>query len=74
LSSTGNFSLLAVSPAINSGVNLGATFQMGLAPAAVWPGGVSLLNQNSAGSGWEIGGYVYPANASPTLLLRGCCD
>jgi hypothetical protein len=74
LSSTGNFSLLAVSPAINAGVNLGSTYQMGLSPAASWPGGVSLLNQNSAGSGWEIGGYVYPANALPTLLLRGCCD
>ena len=74
LSSTGNFALLAISPAINAGVNLGSTYQMGLSPASSWPGGVSLLNQNSAGSGWEIGAYVYPANAPPTLLLRGCCD
>ena len=74
LSSTGNYSLLAISPAINSGVNLGSTYQMELSPASSWPGGVSLFNQNSAGSGWEIGGYVYPVNASPTLLLRGCCD
>jgi hypothetical protein len=74
LSSTGNFALLAVSPAINAGVNLGSTYQMGLSPASLWPGGVSLLNQNSAGSGWEIGAYVYPVNAAPTLLLRGCCD
>jgi len=74
LSSTGNYSLLAPSPAINAGVNLGSTYQMGLLPASLWPGGVSLLNQNSAGSGWEIGGYVYPVNAVPTLLLRGCCD
>jgi hypothetical protein len=75
LSSTGNFALLAISPAVNAGVNLGSTYQMALSPASSWPGGVSLLNQNSAGSGWEIGGYVYPANAAaPTLLLRGCCD
>ena len=74
LGASGNFSLLAVSPAINSGVNLGSTYQMGLSPASAWTGGVSLLNQNAAGSGWEIGGYVYPANAAPTLLLRGCCD
>jgi hypothetical protein len=74
LSSTGNFALLAVSPAINAGVNLGSTYQMSLSPASSWPGGVSLINQNSAGSGWEIGGYVYPANAAPTLLMRGCCD
>jgi hypothetical protein len=75
LPSTGNYALLAVSPAINVGANLGSTYQMGLAPGSSWPSGVSLLNQNSAGSGWEIGAYVYPANgASPTLLLRGCCD
>jgi hypothetical protein len=74
LSSSGNYALLAVSPAINAGVNLGAGYQMGLSPASSWPGGVSLLNQNLAGSGWEIGGYVYPGNGVPTLLLRGCCD
>jgi hypothetical protein len=74
LSSTGNYALLAISPAINAGVNLGSTYQMALSPSSTWPAGVSLLNQNSAGSGWEIGGYVYPANgAAPTLLLRGCC-
>jgi hypothetical protein len=32
-----------------------------------------LLNQNSAGSGWEIGGYVFAVNDS-TRLLMGCCD
>jgi hypothetical protein len=74
LSASGNYALLAVSPAINSGMNLGATYQMGLAPAASWPGGVSLANQNSAGSAWEIGAYVYPAVGASTMLLRGCCD
>jgi hypothetical protein len=74
IASTGNFSLLAISPAVNAGVNLGSAYQMGLSPASSWPSGVTLLNQNSAGSGWEIGGYVYPVNAAPTLLLRGCCD
>lgn len=73
LSSGGNFSVLAISPAINAGVNLGSTYQMALSPASSWPGGVSLLNQNLAGSGWEIGGYVYQGNGS-TRLLRGCCD
>ncbi len=75
LSSTGNFALLAVSPAIDAGVNLGSAYQMGLSPEASWTGGVSLINQNSAGTGWDIAGHVYPANAAaPTLLLRGCCD
>jgi hypothetical protein len=74
LSSTGNYSLLAVSPAIDAGTNLGSTYQNALSPASSWPSGVSLLNQNLAGSGWEIGGYVFPASAPRTLLLRGCCD
>ena len=71
--STGNFTLLGGSPAIDAGVNLGSTVQMELSPAATWPSGVSLLNQNSYGSAWEIGGYVYLPNGS-TRLLMGCCD
>jgi hypothetical protein len=75
LSSTGNYSLLAGSPAIDAGVNLGSTYQNGLAAASSWPGGVSLLNQNSAGSGWEIGAYVFVANGNVgTRLLMGCCN
>jgi hypothetical protein len=75
LVTTGNYSLLAISPAINAGTNLGATYQNALSPVSVWPGGVSLLNQNSNGSGWEMGGYVYPAGApAPMLPLRGCCN
>jgi len=73
LSGVWNYSLLANSPDIAAGVNLGSAYQMGLSPAAVWPGGVSLLNENS-GAGWEIGGYVYPAGGGSTRLLRGCCD
>jgi hypothetical protein len=71
----GNYSLLATSPDIDAGVNLGSAYQMGLSPGAAWPGGVSLLNENSAGAGWEIGGYVYPTIGNrSTRLLRGCCD
>ncbi len=73
LSAGGNYSVLANSPAIDVGVNLGATYQSALAPGSAWPGGVTLVNQNSAGGGWEIGGYVYLMNGS-TRLLRGCCD
>jgi hypothetical protein len=68
-----NFTLLAGSPAINAGVNLGATYQQGLSPNASWPSGVTLLNQNSFGSGWEMGAYVFPGGKSQ-LLLKGCCD
>jgi hypothetical protein len=74
LSSTGNYSLLATSPAIDAGVNLGTTYQNGLAAASTWPAGVSLLNQNSFGSGWEIGAYVFAsAGNAGTRLLMGCC-
>ncbi len=75
LTTTGNYSLLAISPAIDAGVNLGATYQNALAATSSWPAGVSLLNQNSAGSGWEIGAYVFAANGSVgTRLLMGCCE
>ena len=68
-----NFSLLAGSPAIDAGTNLGSTYQLALSPSSSWPSGVSLLNQNSFGAGWEMGAFVFPPNKS-TLLLMGCCD
>jgi hypothetical protein len=75
LSTTGNYSLLAISPMIDAGVNLGSAYQMGLAATSSWPGGVSLLNQNSSGSGWEIGAYVFAVNGNVgTRLLLGCCN
>jgi len=73
ITSGGNYAPLAISPAIGAGANLGSTYQMDLSPSSSWPAGVSLLNQNSAVSGWEIGAYVYTLNGS-TRLLRGCCD
>jgi hypothetical protein len=73
LSTTGNYAVLANSPAVDAGVNLGSAYQMALTPASTWPSGVSLINQNSVGSGWEIGAYVYQPNGSTRLLL-GCCD
>lgn len=75
LTSTGNYSLLAVSPVIDAGVNLGTAYQNGLGASSSWPGGVSLLNQNAAGSGWEIGAYVFAGGGSSgTRLLMGCCN
>jgi Right handed beta helix region len=68
-----NFALLVGSPAIDAGTNLGATYQMAVSPSSSWPNGVSLLNQNSFGAGWEMGAFVFPPNGS-TLLLKGCCD
>src|ERR1019366_2895279 len=56
---TGYFTLLSTSPAINVGANLGATYQYGLSPSSVWPSAVSTFNQNSYGSGWDMGAFVF---------------
>ena len=55
-----DLSLQSGSPAIDAGADLGSTYRMGLAPGSAWPSSVSLLNQNSYGTGWEVGAYVYP--------------
>jgi len=56
-----NFTLQAASPAINTGVNLGSTYQLALDPSSSWPSSVVTANQNYFGSGWEMGAYVYPS-------------
>ena len=43
----------------NTGLNLGATYQMGLKNNSIWTNSINLLNQNSFGAGWEIGAYIY---------------
>jgi hypothetical protein len=53
------FWLQSNSPAIDTGENLGSSYAGGLDPASSWPTSVSTLNQNSYGSGWEIGAYVF---------------
>jgi len=67
-----NFSLQSGSPAIDTGTNLGSTYQFGLAPGSSWPSAVSTLNQNGGGAGWEIGAFVFvqtiPSPAAPTGL------
>lgn len=60
-----NFSLQATSPSLNTGVDLGDTYDSGLDPVSTWPSGVQFKSQDAAGSGWEMGAYVYPT-ASPT--------
>ena len=60
-----NFTLISGSSAIASGTNLGSTYQMGLSSSSLWPSSVSTLNQNSHGSGWEIGAFVFGQHTSP---------
>lgn len=58
-----NFTLQAGSSAIDVGTNLGSTFQMALDPRTSFPYGT--VNQNSEGSGWEVGAFVFTQQATP---------
>jgi hypothetical protein len=60
-----DFTLTSGSSAIDAGTNLGTTYQWGLSPSSSWPVSVSTLNQNSYGSGWEIGAFVFVQPISP---------
>ena len=62
-----DLTLQASSPAINAGLNLGTPYNLGLAPTSVWPSSVTTLDQNTNGSGWEIGAYVYP-ESTPVVV------
>ena len=55
-----NLSLVEGANVIDQGVDLGDTYTNGLNPNASWPLSVSTFNQDSYGTGWEIGAYVYP--------------
>lgn len=60
-----NFTLSSSSPAIDAGTNLGSTYQLGLDPASSWPSSIKTDNQNSNGTGWEIGAFVFLQQAPP---------
>lgn len=53
------YTLASGSPAINTGLDLGSTYQLALDPPSSWPNNVYTANQNSFGAGWEKGGYVF---------------
>lgn len=55
--STVDFTLQSNSPAIDKGVNLGTSYQMELNPSGTFPW--TTANENSYGSGWEMGAFVY---------------
>jgi hypothetical protein len=54
-----DFTLQSSSPAIGTGLNLGPSFEMALAPSAVWPSNVATTGQNNSGGGWDLGAYVH---------------
>ena len=68
-SSTDNFAIASSSPTIDAGMNLGTNYDMGLDPASTWPSNIILDNQNSYGSGWDIGAYVYTQTSTPSIAM-----
>lgn len=63
--SVGNLTLTTGSPAIDAGMNLGSTYQTALFSSSVWPGYVATGNQNSYGTGWEIGAFIFANSSVP---------
>jgi hypothetical protein len=65
-----NFTLRSSSPAIDAGVDLGASYDDALKSSSVWPSGVVIADQDNYGTGvWEIGAYIY--SRSGGLLNMG---
>jgi hypothetical protein len=62
---TGDFTLASGSPAIDSGIGIGAAYDDGLNSTSSWPSSVSLLDQDLYGEGWEMGAYVYSSGVTP---------
>jgi hypothetical protein len=48
------------SPCIDRGAALGSGKNNGLSWESAWPDTVVIADQDAAGSGWEMGAYVYP--------------
>jgi hypothetical protein len=51
------------SPAIGAGLNLGSTNQLALNPESIFP--FTTLNQKPAGTGWDIGAFVFTDTSRP---------
>lgn len=64
------FYLKEYSPCIDKGENLGSSYDSGLNWKTTIPDLIIRLNQNSQGSGWEIGAYVYISTGAFEELLK----
>lgn len=45
---------------LDNAQTLGDEYRFGLINSSAWPGAVATEDQNSHGSGWEFGAYIYP--------------
>lgn len=69
---TGDLTLQSESPAINAGANLGVDYDDALNPSSTWPDGVTTVDQDDYGTGWDIGAFVYTGvPPTPYTRMRG---
>lgn len=59
-----NFTLSSNSPCIDTGVDLGSTYDTALDKLSLWPNSVITTNQDNNGHGWEIGAYTFGSSSS----------
>jgi hypothetical protein len=55
----GLFYLKNGSPAINTGTDLGASYDDALLPGSSWPSSVQIDDQDDYEGAWEIGAYIF---------------
>jgi parallel beta-helix repeat protein len=65
-----DYTLQSGSPAINAGVDLGASYDDALNSVSSWPLGVVVSDQDLFGTGWEIGAYIYSRSGGGTFNMN----
>jgi len=63
--SRGDFTLLATSPCIDAGADVGPSSSIALMPGSSWPNNVLTGDQRKTGLWWEIGAYLFPEGRPP---------
>jgi hypothetical protein len=69
--SASQFWLAKNSPAIDAGTHLGSPYNIGLLPASSWPNSVFSGDQDSYGTGWEVGAYIFTGQTVQGVLSGG---
>jgi hypothetical protein len=68
---SGDYTLSASDGCVNSGADLGASYDDALDPASSWTDNVDTIDQDDYGTGWDIGAYVF---ATETFYVRNGGD
>jgi len=65
-----DYSLTGSSPCKNAGTNLGSDYDDGLHYPSTWPSSITTLDQDSYGSAWEVGAYVYVGQLAGAIAAQ----